>query len=348
MTKRRWLILALVLAACACGAALWWVTRSKGPVETLTLNGNVDLRQIELAFNDSDRIDAVLAQEGDHLAKGQLVARLDVKRLEPEVAEVEAQTAAQAALVDKLHAGNRPQEIDEAKDALAAADADAVNARGQYERASALWGATAGQAAVSRQDVDNAKAAMDAAEAKLAAQRKAYELEVIGPRREDIAQAEAQLRASQAQLVVLKRQLTDAQLISPVDGVVRARLMEPGEMASPQRPVFTVAVTNPKWVRTYVNEVDLVRVHPGMAASVTADGFPDRTFKGWVGFISSVAEFTPKTVQTTELRTSLVYEVRVFVIDPSDDLRLGMPATVHLWIGPPRGPDHGQAPEPGR
>lgn len=333
MANRRLLIFILVALVCLGGGVLWWITHSKGPSNSLTLYGNVDLRQVELAFNDSDRIEAVLAQEGDHLTKGQVVARLDTSRLTPEVAQADAEAAAQRATAEKLHAGNRPQEIDEAKDALTQADADATNARGQYERASSLWSASDGQAAVSRQDVDNAKAAMDAAEARLAAARKAYELEAIGPRREDIAQADAQLRANTAQLAVLRQQLADAQLVSPVDGVVRARLMEPGEMATPQRPVFTIAVTDPKWVRAYVNEVDLVKIHPGMAASVTADGFPNRTFKGWVGFISSVAEFTPKTVETPELRTSLVYEVRVFVTDPSDDLRLGMPATVHLRLG---------------
>jgi HlyD family secretion protein len=334
MPNRRLLILILVAGLCLGGGLVWWLTHSRGPSDTLTLYGNVDLRQVELAFNDSDRIEAVLAQEGDHLTKGQVVARLDVSRLTPELAQADAQTAAQRAMAQKMHAGNRPQEIDEARDALTQADADAVNARGQYQRASSLWNATAGQAAVSRQDVDNAKAAMDAAEARLAAARKAYELETIGPRREDIAQADAQLRANAAEAAVLRQQLADAQLVSPVDGVVRARLMEPGEMATPQRPVFTIAVTDPKWVRAYVNEVDLVKIHPGMAATVTADGFPNRTFRGWVGFISSVAEFTPKTVETPELRTSLVYEVRVFVTDPSDDLRLGMPATVHLKLGP--------------
>ncbi|MDR3512145.1 MAG: HlyD family efflux transporter periplasmic adaptor subunit [Caulobacteraceae bacterium] len=339
MTKRQLLIIALAVVVCAgAGAgAAWWLTHSKRPADTLTLFGNVDLRQIELAFNDSERISAVLVQEGDRLAKGQVVARLDVSRLQPEMAQVEAQTAAQQAVVDRMHAGNRPQEIAQAKAGLAAAQADALVAQGQYQRAASLWSATSGRAAVSRQDVDNAKAAADAAAAKLESQQKAYELELIGPRREDIAQAEAQLSASQAQLVLLKQQLADAQLVAPIAGVVRARLMEPGEMATPQRPVFTIAETDPKWVRAYVNETDLPRLHPGMAASVTVDGFSSHAYKGWVGFISSVAEFTPKTVQTPELRTSLVYEVRVFVIDPSDDLRLGMPATVHIHLAPADG-----------
>jgi len=145
------------------------------------------------------------------------------------------------------------------------------------------------------------------------------------------------LRAAETQLAFLRQQLADAVLVAPANTVVRTRLMEPGEMSSPQKPVFSLAVTDPKWIRAYVSEPDLGKVHPGMAASVAVDSFPNRRFEGWVGFVSPVAEFTPKTVQTEELRTSLVYEVRVFVKDPGDDLRLGMPATVYLPTEPVAG-----------
>ncbi len=345
MKRRQIIIVAIIIVLAVAGFVGWRLLRNTGPKDTLTLYGNVDLRQVELAFNDSDRIDAVLAQEGDRLTPGQVVARLDVRRLQPQMAVVEAQTAAQSAAVDRLHAGNRPEEIAEARASVAAAQADAVNAGAHFARTRSLFGAADGQAVVSKQDVENAQDAADAATAKLALQQKALDLEVAGPRREDIAQAEAQLRASQAQLAVLKRELADAALVSPVAGVVRARLMEAGEMASPQRPVYTLAVTDPKWVRAYVGETDLVRLKAGTPAAVTVDGFPHRTFQGWVGFISSVAEFTPKTVQTTDLRTSLVYEVRIFVKDPGDDLRLGMPATVTLHLAPASAPG---TPGPGR
>jgi HlyD family secretion protein len=109
--------------------------------------------------------------------------------------------------------------------------------------------------------------------------------------------------------------------------------MEPGEMASPMRPVLLLALIDPKWARAYLTETDLPRVHPGTEAQISVDAFPGKTYAGWVGFISPTAEFTPKAVQTEELRTSLVYEVRVFVKDPGDDLRLGMPVTVHLRTG---------------
>jgi HlyD family secretion protein len=286
---------------------------------------------VNLPFNDNERIAAVLVQEGDRVQKGQVVARLDTSRLEPQVAQMEAQAAAQRAVVARFHNGSRPEEIAQARANLQSAIADAANARQQNQR---LVNAARGSSGrdVSQQDLDNAKAVMDVAEAKVAVNEKALELEVSGPRKEDVAQAEAQLRADEAQVALLRQELADAQLLAPCDAVVRTRLMEPGEMASPQTPVFSLAITDPKWIRAYVDEPDLGNVHLGMAATVTTDSFPDRPLNGWVGFISPIAEFTPKDVQTEELRTSLVYEVRVFVKDPGDELRLGMPATVHLSL----------------
>jgi HlyD family secretion protein len=117
-------------------------------------------------------------------------------------------------------------------------------------------------------------------------------------------------------------------LTSPATGVIQNRILEPGEMASPSRPVVTLALTDPKWVRAYLPEPDLGRINLGMKAKVLSDSFPGQTFEGWIGFISPVAEFTPKTVETEDLRTKLVYEVRVFVHDSKDLLRLGMPVTV--------------------
>jgi len=180
--------------------------------------------------------------------------------------------------------------------------------------------------------MDAAKAALDTADARLAVNQKALVLQLAGPRNEDVAQGEAELRADQAQLALLQQQLKDADLLAPLNAVVRSRIVEPGEIASPQKSAFTLAITDPKWVRAYVGEPDLGSVREGMGAAVTVDAFNGRRFPGWVGFISPVAEFTPKSVETTELRSSLVYEIRVFVHDPGDELRLGMPATVHLSL----------------
>jgi HlyD family secretion protein len=335
LKRTAWIVALVVLIGIAAGL-VWWLNRRENGARELTLYGNVDLRQVQLSFNNSERIAAVLVQEGDRVRQGQLVARLDTRRLEPQVAQAEAQVAAQQQVVQRLRSGSRPEEIAQARANVESAKADTVNARQQYERIKSAAEMSAGRA-VRQQDVDSAKAALEVAEAKLVVNQRALELAVIGPRKEDIAEAEAQLRANEAQLALLRQQLADAQLLAPVDAVVRTRILEPGDMASPQKPVFTLAITNPKWVRAYVSEPDLGKLHEGMAAAIAVDSFPGRRFEGWVGFISPVAEFTPKAVQTEELRTSLVYEVRVFVQDPSDVLRLGMPATVYLNTDEERG-----------
>jgi HlyD family secretion protein len=289
----------------------------------------VDLRQIELAFNNSERIAEVLVQEGDKVARGQVLARLDTSRLKPQAAAVEGELDAQQAVVQRLHNGSRPEEIAQAQANVASARADLLNTEHQWQRLTDLAALTTGKA-ISQQDVDSAKSALDMAQARLVVSEKSLDLYARGPRKEDVAQGEAQLRSIRAHLELLRRQLDDAELVSPCAAVVRSRLLEPGEMASPQRPVFTLAIADPKWVRAYVSEPDLGKIHTGMKATITADSFPGRTLPGWLGFISSVAEFTPKAVQTEELRSSLVYEIRVFVQDPGDEMRLGMPATVHL------------------
>ena len=327
--NRRGLIVVVIGAAAVVGVAGWWLTRPPKPATELVLYGNVDLRQVELAFNGNERVAAVLVSEGDRVSSGQVLARLDSSRLTPAAAQAAAQVAAQKQAVEKLRRGNRPEEIDQARANLDAAAADASDARRKYDRLAALAQSSSGRA-LSGQDLDDARSAAQMAAARLTVSQQALRLELIGPRREDIAQAEAVLEGDRSQLALLQSQLGDAVLVAPMAATGRSRLVEPGDMASPQKPAFSLAITDPKWVRAYVIETDLGHVRPGMKATIMVDAFPRRGFAGWVGFISPVAEFTPKTVQTPDLRTSLVYEIRVFVKDPGDELRLGMPATVHL------------------
>src|SRR3954470_4160954 len=319
----------LIVAVVGIAVAAWWLANRHHGSDALVLYGNVDLRQADLPFNASERVIDVLVQEGDHVKAGQVMARLDPTRMEPQVAKAEADVAAEQQVVNRLHAGTRPEEVSQGRANVLSAQADTANAQRQYDRLVELARSSAGRA-VSKQDLDSAKAALDVARARLAVNRKALDLQVAGPRKEDIAQAEAQLKSDEAQLALLRRQVADMELKAPIDGVVRSRLVEPGEIASPQKAAFTLAITDPKWIRAYVSDPDLGAVREGLKATITTDAFPSQPFEGWVGFISPTAEFTPKTVQTEELRSSLVYEIRVFVKDPGDQLRLGMPATVRL------------------
>jgi len=329
-------LIILVLAAASGGAAWWWLTRHNGADRELVLYGNVDLRQVLLAFNNSERIVEIKkdAEEGKQIKVGQVLAVLDTSRLLPQVAQAEAQVAAQKQVYNRLASGSRPEEKAQARANLAIANVEADNNRQQYSRmiksAVVQLSDKSEARAVSQEAVDNAKAALDKADANVVVSQKALDLVLAGPRKEDVAEAKATLQDKEAKLAFLNQQLVDAKLVSPVNAVIRTRLMETGEMASPLKPIFSLAIIDPKWIRTYVSERDLGKVREGMKASIAVDSFPDHRFEGEVGFISNVAEFTPKAVQTEELRTNLVYEVRVFVRDPENQLRLGMPATVHL------------------
>jgi HlyD family secretion protein len=323
------IIIGTVLLLSGVAAAAWYAMRPAPGEDGLVLYGNVDVRQVSLAFNGSERIATLAVQEGDRVNAGQVLGRLDTTTLELRIAESRAQAAALEQTLARLRAGSRPQEVGQARAQTAEAQAEADVAAKSLVRLQGLAQGPVGRA-VSLQDVDNAAARSKAAQARLEGARKAQELVQAGARKEDVAQAEAQLEAARAQTAVLAQQLKDAELRAPIAAVVRARLMEAGDMASPQRPVYTLAITDPKWVRAYVREVELGLVKPGMAASIAIDSLPDRAIAGKVGYISSVAEFTPKTVQTEDLRTSLVYEVRVLAEDKEDRLRLGMPATVRI------------------
>jgi HlyD family secretion protein len=331
MKQIRLIIGILIVGGIVAGLWFWHHRDQLASANHLILFGNVDIRQAQLAFNDSERITALLVQEGDRVTNGQLLATLEPGRFQANVANRAAVAAAQREVVARLVAGNRPQEIRKAKADLEVARADAVNARLIAQRVRELRA----QSVNSQQELDDAQAALNAAEARLQAAQEAYDLMVIGPRQEDIASAKATLQADEAELALAQCELADAKLYAPASGVVQNRILEPGDMASPALPVFTLALNDPVWVRAYVAETDLGKIQQGMKAEVSTDSFPGKRYTGWIGFISPTAEFTPKSVETQDVRTKLVYEVRVFVHNPQGELRLGMPAVVTIPLAQP-------------
>lgn len=313
-------------------AVFWWVARGDPDANALVLHGNVDIRQVSLAFDGSGRVEALKAEEGDQVRAGDLLAVLDTRTLALEGAQAEAQVAASRQNLLRMRNGARPEELQQARERLAAAQADAARAAADLSRLRDVAAATDGRG-VSGSEIDRAASAAKASQAQAQEAREALELVRKGARAEDIAASQAQLEGARAALELIRHRIAQGELRAPEAGVIRARLLEPGDMASPQRPVYELALTSPKWIRVYVSEPDLGRVKPGMAAQVTSDSAPDRPVRGTVGYISSVAEFTPKAVETEELRTSLVYEVRVRVDDKAGLLRLGQPVTVRLRTG---------------
>ena len=317
----------LIVVAVAAAASVYTFWPERGAEQT-KLFGNVDIRQVSLSFTQSERVTAVNVEEGDVVKAGQIIARLDDTVANLELAQANAQIAAQEALVAKLQAGSRPQEITQAKAVVAQQQANVDIASARLKRLQSVDSKTQGKG-VSQQDIDEARDQVVALQAALAQAKASLALVEEGPRKEDIDQARAQLQVLASQRALLAEQVSRTVLLAPSDGEVRARLMEPGDLATPQRPVITLALTSPKWIRVYINETQLATTRVGEAVDVHVDGL-NKTIKGTISFISSVAEFTPKNVQTEELRTSLVYEVRVRVDDADNTLKLGMPATVML------------------
>ena len=334
MNKKKVMRLMLVLLIAAIGAGGWWLAsrQSEQDKNLIVLYGNVDIREADLAFNNSEHIDRLLAQEGDRVRKGQLLATLHRPRMQAEVTAAEAQVAARKAAVARLETGSRPEEVRQAQANVAAARAKLVDAKITFERTQNLYK----EQAASKQALDDAEAGLNTARADLKVVEEALALAVEGPRVEDIEEARAMLKADEAQLALALEVLKDTELYAPADGIIRNRILEPGDMASPQTPVFTLALNNPVWVRAYAPETALGKLAPGMAADVSTDSYPGKTYPGWIGFISPTAEFTPKNVETPELRTRLVYQVRIYVCNPQDELRLGMPATVSIPLDQPK------------
>lgn len=327
--RRRIIILLLIIIAGSVG--YWFYVHnhhSQNARTELTLYGNIDLRQVDLAFNDAGRINTIPVQTGDTIHPGDVIATLDMRRFDAALASAEANLAANQAALNRLLNGTRPEDIERLSAVVAADQANLTEKRLSFNRIQKL----AKQKMASAQDRDAARAARDAAEAKIKADSAVLKLAIIGPRKEDIAKARATVAAAEAEVRNAQIARDDAVLTAPATGIVRDRILEPGDMASPAQSVISLALTSPIWARVYVDEPDLGLVQEGMPATLTSDSFPGKSFNGWVGYISPTAEFTPKTVETTTVRTDLVYQARIYACNPNGQLRLGMPVTVHISL----------------
>lgn len=320
----------LILAVVAAIAFAVWHFNSapEDDESSLTLFGNIDIRQVSLTFHDPEHITEMTVKEGDRVKKGQLLALQDLQRFQYELESAEAKTEAQRQVVARLENGSRPEDIRKALADVKAAEADVTFADKEYRRMLSL----VKRKLTSVESVDRTRSELQNAREKLQALKEVYTLAVIGPRKEDIAAAKAQLKANESAMKLAKKIWEDAHLYAPSTGIIQDRILEPGDMADAQTPVYTLALIDPVWARVYVPEKQLGKLKYGQKARITTDSNPDKVYQGWVGFISPSAEFTPKTVETPELRTNLVYQIRVFACNPENELRLGMPVTVHISL----------------
>ncbi|HVX11790.1 MAG TPA: secretion protein HlyD [Pirellulales bacterium] len=327
--RRIWLrVVFLLLIAGAAAGGVEYYNIHKPPPDTsrLVLEGNIDVRQVNLSFKVDGRIETLAADEGDSVTAGQVLATLDKRYFDDDLRLARARRDAQQATVDRLKHGSRPEEIAQAAARVTELKAAVDNAKRMYDREKEL----VDRGSVSRTEFDNTKASFDEAEARLKSAQETLRLAELGPRQEDIDEARAQLAAQEATVSQSQRRLADAELVAPGPGIILTRAQERGAIVSPGEPIFTLTLASPVWVRTYVNERDLGRIKPNMTAQVTTDSAPTKPYRGHIGFISPTAEFTPKTVETRELRTDLVYRLRVIVENDDGLLRQGMPVTVTI------------------
>ncbi len=311
------------------GAYYWWQLQQPKETGVLRLYGNIDVREARIGFNEAGRIDLMHKEEGDRVARGEVVARLEDALFKAELEAAKARLQSARSILEKLLAGSRPQEIKRARAELERLKALKEDADLTVKRLEKL----ALDRFAPRAQLDTARAEARALEAQIRAQEQTLSLLIEGPRKEDIAAQRAEVARAEAEVEAARTRLDYTRLESKVEGTVTARLQEPGNVVLAYTPVYAIALDEPVWARVYAPEPALGRLREGMRAVIRTDS--GGRFEGWVGYISPVAEFTPKTVQTEELRTSLVYQVRVYASNPGRGLRQGMPVTVEIDLTQP-------------
>ena len=325
--KRKRTIVIVAVIAAAVLAAVIWTRRAGNDDGALVLYGNVDIREVQLAFRQPGRVLEMLFEEGDAVSAGARVATLDPEPYREALAVAEASVRVVAAEVARLHGGLRPQEITRAREELNRARAAATDAERNFQRQAGLLVSQA----ISQATFDATRAVRDQTAASARAADAALSQAVEGFRNEDIAAGEARLAAAEATRDQAATALADTELLAPSNGTILARVREPGSMVASQSAVYSLSLDTPVYVRAYVGGPDLGRVAPGTRVRVHGDS-SDKVYAGQVGFVSPRAEFTPKTVETPDLRTDLVYRLRLVIDADQVDggLRQGMPVTIEV------------------
>ena len=324
MLKR--VVLVFLVLACAAGGLWWLYADRQAPSDTLTLYGNVDIRQVEVAFRVGGRIQSMNVEEGTAVSAGERLACLDPKPYEERRARAAAELSMQEAELAKMLAGYRLEDIEQARASLSGAQAVLVNAASSLRRTESLYA----QRAVAKKDLDEATAANAEALSRRNAAREQLRLMESGFRVEDVERQKAAVEAARAALDSAVTDLADTELFAPQDGIVLTRVHETGAVVQGAQTVYTVTLNNPVWIRAYVTQPNLGAIRPGQEVLLSVDATPGKTYRGTVGFISPNAEFTPKTVETKEVRNDLVFRFRVTADDPDNVMRQGMPVTVTL------------------
>lgn len=284
--------------------------------------GNVDVRTVSLAFRVSGRVDTLNFDEGQKLKKGDIIATIENSIFKENLNQMDAQIKLQEIQIQKLEKGYRIEEIEKAKAKLAEVKINLDRTNKDFKRAEEL----SKTKSISIQSYDDAKALALDLQAQYDYAKSSLELLQNGYEKEDISSAKATLESLKAQRNILQINYDDTVLYSPVDGTIITKVYEPGSIINSSQTIVEIAKSDDYWVRSYLSEKYLGLVKAGMKAVITNDS--NKTYEGVVSFISPIAEFTPKTVQTEDLRTDLVYRFRIIVKNVDDNLKQGMPVTI--------------------
>lgn len=300
--------------------------------EKLIIYGNVDIRTVNVSFRVAGRLTAMNFDEGDSVRSGEIVAKLDSAPFINANNEAYAAVAIARAQLDLLLAGSREEEIAQARSTVNHQQEAFNYAEKFYARQKQLWPSRV----IAANDLENARTSRNQALASLEQSKQQLNLLLSGSRKQQIDQAKASLVQAQIRADQTTLDLDDTVLKAPADGIILTRVIEPGTMLSAGDPVLNLSLVQPVWIRAYVNETNLSQAITGATVQIFTDARPDRPYTGKIGFVANTAEFTPKNVETPELRTDLVYRIRIIVTDPDDALRQGMPVTIHFPTSPQR------------
>lgn len=291
----------------------------------LTFYGNIDTRTVNVGFRFLGKIENITKDEGEIVKKDEVLVKLDTASLEKSLEELNEKIFASKLELSKLQTGYRQEEILEAKAAMEEAIENLNKTKDTYNRQTNLFktkSTSEENFTISQLNYKQALATLDKAKAL-------YELRKNGYRDEDIKIQESNLKSLEIQAEKLKIDLNDSVIKAPVDGVILTRFKEIGAITNAGESILEIAKTDEFWVRAYIDEKNLGNIKPGLKMSIQTDSRSEN-YEGVIGFISPVAEFTPKNIETQELRADLVYSFRVIVKNPDVKIRQGMPVTLKI------------------
>jgi HlyD family secretion protein len=294
------------------------------PVVSVT--GTIEAIQVDVSAKIAGRIVERPVNEGDRVAAGQLLVRLDDAEQAAEVRRQEGAVRTAEATLRDLLAGARREELEDARAALQSAGATREWTEKDYRRAEGLFR----QALIAAQEVDRARQAYEVAAAQEKSARQKLALLEAGSRPDQIEAARGHLAQARNALDMARTRLTEMRIFSPIDGVVLRKNLEVGEMASPGVSILTLMKPSEIWLRAYVPEEEVGRIKLGDRALVSVDAYPARRFPGRITEIASEAEFTPRNVQTKKERVNLVFRIKIGLDNPEGILKPGMPADAEL------------------